>query len=1013
MIDELGRGGMGVVYRVEQVDLQRLCALKVLYKDDAGLMLREGRVQARLAHPNVVRVLNVVDVYGSTGLVLEYVEGASLSRRLLFGPLELEEVDRLARGLLDGIAAAHQLGVLHRDLKPENILLSSTDQGAIPKVADFGLARLHDGDRRTAVGAIKGTLGYMAPEQMRDTSSVGAAADVWALGVVLYEMLYGRRPFVGRSVEALLAETANGPPALAGREAPERMTRAIRAALQAAPWDRPDAVGLRDLWCGSTLVDRSAATWGSDSVAVPPAASTRTANTFEGSAELPVQADRFVGRHRDQERLREALGTATLVTLHGPGGMGKTRLANHLIQETTGLPPVLWCDLTETRSALEVAVTVVEAFGVALEPGDPIGQVHRLLTLRGPLLVVLDNFEQVAEHAPATVGRWLGTGSRFLVTSRVVLGIRGEVVVPAEPLSTSDGVELFTIRAKERSPDVDLPRHEVEALVTLLEGIPLALEVAAARMRIFSVQELVERGESDAGVFHDRRRPDRHATVDGVLQWSWGLLTEPEQSALCQLSVFRGGFDLRAAEAVLEVDQDPLEVVETLLDHALVYRKDGRFGMYMPIRSFAALRLQDRVGTQRRHIRWFARYGKGGDDYTVRPRWTAELRRERANLIAACRNSRREEPELVVATLSAVGHALIGDGSISVLCAVCEEAVAKLEGCSELYLAQWRWGIALRYADRAQAARVQLERALGGARAAGDDAVLGDIEGTLAASLSMLGDTEAASRSLRSSIEHHRRRGAHPRLVRDLVVLGNQLVSVGRCAEAETALLEATALGAEGGSYQPVALGSLGVYYHALGLLEQAETAFDAALALAWDPRMRSRYLLIAARGRVLRARGRLAEAAAACELALQHFEAVGQVYMESVERLNLATFDLEDGHYIKAAAQVGLARTLMERVGSKRGQGACDAVMGSVLAALGRDEEAVERFAVGERLLRETAYRAELADLLLRRAIALGTPADRVEGEALTQALGVLPASALGRLLQRARNQLGQADPE
>jgi serine/threonine protein kinase len=255
----LGEGGMGVVLRVRHQVLGTAHALKVLTLTSRGLqdrLRREGVIQAALAHPNVVRVSDVVDVGDGIGLILEYVDGPSLEDLLRERRPTLAEVDAIATGILAGVAAAHRAGVVHRDLKPANILLARAGDGFVPKVADFGLAKALDGGAsRTRTGATFGTPSYMSPEQTRDAKNLGPASDVWSLGAVLYELCTGHKAFDGVDVLETMRSVAAGayaPPRSLAPELPRRMERAIVAALQVDPARRPRSVeALAALWAGS------------------------------------------------------------------------------------------------------------------------------------------------------------------------------------------------------------------------------------------------------------------------------------------------------------------------------------------------------------------------------------------------------------------------------------------------------------------------------------------------------------------------------------------------------------------------------------------------------------------------------------------------------------------------------------------------------------------------------------------------------------------------------------------
>ncbi len=222
LLEKLGRGGVGVVYKARQRGLNRLVALKHLRagphaeREERTRFQTEGEALARVRHPNVVQVYEVGEHEGQPYLTMELVAGGSLARRLARGPLPPREAAELVRVVALAVEAIHRAGVVHRDLKPGNVLLEAD---GTPKVSDFGLAKLLDAEaEHTLTGAVLGTASYMAPEQAGGRSRhVGPAADVWALGTILYECLTGRRPFQGPSRAATLDLVQKQEPARPGR----------------------------------------------------------------------------------------------------------------------------------------------------------------------------------------------------------------------------------------------------------------------------------------------------------------------------------------------------------------------------------------------------------------------------------------------------------------------------------------------------------------------------------------------------------------------------------------------------------------------------------------------------------------------------------------------------------------------------------------------------------------------------------------------------------------------------
>lgn len=241
----IGEGGVASVYRVRHRTLGSLHALKVLHSfggDLAERLLAEGRVQGNLDHPHVIRVQDTLQANGSPALLMEYVAGRTLAARLREGRPSLAEAERIFLAIVDGVAHAHAHGVVHRDLKPANVLL--TEDGDVPKVGDFGIAKHLSGDEgllTTATGRFMGTPAYMAPEQIRDPKSVDARADLFALGVILYELCCGQRPFQGEDVLSLLNAVSSSEytrPESLTPDLPPRIVRAIDRCLKTDPGER-------------------------------------------------------------------------------------------------------------------------------------------------------------------------------------------------------------------------------------------------------------------------------------------------------------------------------------------------------------------------------------------------------------------------------------------------------------------------------------------------------------------------------------------------------------------------------------------------------------------------------------------------------------------------------------------------------------------------------------------------------------------------------------------------------
>ncbi len=296
---------------------------------------------------------------------------------------------------------------------------------------------------------------------------------------------------------------------------------------------------------------------------------------------LPRPASSFVGRKREvAETLALLRGGARLLTLSGPGGSGKTRLA---IEAATELVPefkagVFWVGLATLRDPALVLDAAAQTIGAKDGLADHIAD--------RDLLLLLDNFEQVIAAAPE-LGALLEAcpNLRLLVTSRELLRVRGEVELPVPPLETSDAVRLFCGRA---GTEADAAVHD---LCHALDNLPLAVELAAARASVLTPAQMLERLSQRLDLLKGGRDADpRQQTLRATIEWSHELLDGDERRLFARLAVFRGGCTLDAAEEVAESD---LDVLQSLVDKSLVRHTDGRFWMLETIREYSTERLEE------------------------------------------------------------------------------------------------------------------------------------------------------------------------------------------------------------------------------------------------------------------------------------------------------------------------------------------------------------------------------------------------------------------------------------
>ena len=390
----------------------------------------------------------------------------------------------------------------------------------------------------------------------------------------------------------------------------------------------------------------------------------------------------FIGRSRELAELTDMMkqGAANLISITGPGGTGKTRLSQEIVRRMADeLAGGAWfADLTESRNIEGVAYAVANALGLPLTTNQPPELlVGSMLESRPPTLLVLDNFEQVVEVAAPVLGEWArrAPSVRFVVTTRALLGLEGEREFELSPLglpdpaaapediAASDAVRLFAERARLQHISFALTTENAGAVAALckrLEGMPLAIELAAARTVIMQPEQILGRLEKSFALLKSTRRDlaPRQRSLEATIDWSFDLLSEAEQVAFAQLSIFRGGFFLGAAERVLDLSglpsaPEPIDVIQSLREKSLLRAQETpyetRFAMYIAIREYAAARWQQlsspeqREALDARHSRWLREYAMRWDARAYTRDAVEAFDRldfERSNLKAAMARSR-------------------------------------------------------------------------------------------------------------------------------------------------------------------------------------------------------------------------------------------------------------------------------------------------------------------------------------------------------------------------------------
>lgn len=668
VLRELGRGGMGIVYLARDEKLKREVAIKTLPQRKSqdphwrARFTREAELLARLSHPNIALIYEWLDVEeAGSFLVLEYVPGEGLRERILRRPLDVPTALDVCAQVARAMESAHNRGIIHRDLKPENLRLTPDE---VVKILDFGIAvarasddflpptaqngdhprvpapsaptRIAERPRPSielddASAELIGTPGYMSPEQARGRS-IDKRTDVFAFGCILFECLSGRPAFDGATMADRIAAVLQDEPdwAVLPRDTPESIRSMLPRLLEKNLTDR-----LRDL--GDARIEIEAAMHRRHSTAV----SKPTPHNLPGSLTT------FIGAEETLDRLRALLSDTRLLTLTGAGGCGKTRLALRLAMDSLPLhPDGVWIiELAPVTAWDGVLKAAADAVGFH-SPDSRATQPDIVEHLRnGNRLLVFDNCEHLLSPTAQIVDALLRgcPEVKIITTSQEPLGLPGELVfkvpsltLPGEDESDPDelrgyeSVRLFVDRAKLASTRFELTAANAPAIARIcrrLDGIPLAIELAAARVKVLTPDQIDAKLSNRFQVLTggSKMAVERQRTLLGAMEWSYSLLDDHEKRFLRILSVFSGGCTLEAATAVcaisLNSDGTPdeietLDMLSRLVDKSLVQVDDvevegesqARYRLLQSVRQFAASRLsetEDHMQARARHCDYY------------------------------------------------------------------------------------------------------------------------------------------------------------------------------------------------------------------------------------------------------------------------------------------------------------------------------------------------------------------------------------------------------------------------
>ncbi len=789
ILSKIGAGGMASVYLADDLKHGRRVAIKVMNADIGATIgtsrfLREIEIAARLTHPHILPLHDSGVIDDQPYYVMPYIEGESLRQRIIrLKSFSIDDALRFATEIASALGYAHQQGLIHRDIKPENILLSN----GIALVADFGIARFTNANEGTAItmaNAAIGTPAYMSPEQLPFTGP-------------LHSLAYQHISVEPRSV------SENRP------EVPSYVAEAVRKLLAKNPADRYATAAHFVRAINSPSTD--AATL---SFEVP---------KQHVATNLPKDRTRFIGRNQELSDCTHVLEISRLLTLAGLGGCGKTRLAIKVAESLTRkFPAGVWfVDLAPLTETSRVVGAVAQVLGLREEADKDLNDLVSAYVSDKKVLLVLDNCEHLLSSCAEFVDGLLNSCAeiRIVATSRESLNVQGERVMQLPPLGipdtksaltlesvqSADAMKLFVDRAQIARSSFELTAANFASVAEIcrkLDGIPLAIELAAARVKILAIEQILTKLDDRFKLLSSvgRTMLPRHQTLRAVIEWSYDQLASEEQRLLRALSVFAGGWTLALASTVV-ADLDEFEMLDLhsqLVDKSIVVVASGqsasqRYSFLETVRQFLLGQLNESGEAERaREAHFNAMLGLAERAYAERATdeelWTAELELESDNMRVALESARGVDSEKYLSLVGALAWFWIVkthlvEGREHLTAALAASAVNP----SRPSRARALWGAAhmLAFQGDTSEARAWIDEARSMSRDLGDTREIALALEGIGWTHFFRSEDEAACTAFEECLRLQRVSGAQHLVIRAMVGLAQVLVALGRTDEAK------------------------------------------------------------------------------------------------------------------------------------------------------------------------------------------------------------------------------------